>query len=226
MKNCVIVFKSAILLALLPACNNAGSDANQQGNTLSNYVDSVNQITPEYSSASWAAIDEGYQARLAELSATEAELNEAEKKKVQESKNQYETLKVAYTAKIKEARDKETAVKETANDFRSKLRNSLFGQGKLGSDMQFSYVNASNALSVYDNFVNTIADHKNSYTREDWDEIKVLYEALDTRKNEIEKDLPSTDNRKIAGLKIRFASIKATHRGGSKGKENREAKDN
>jgi hypothetical protein len=226
MKTCVILFQSAILLALLPACDNAGSEAKQDANTLSTYVDSVNQTSPQYTSASWAAIDDGYQARLAELGATEAELNEAEKKKLQESKDQYETLKVAYTAKIKEVTDKETAAKETAKDYRSRLRNSLFGQGKLGSDMQFSYVNAKNALSVYDNFVNTVADNKKTYTREDWDEIKVLYEALDTRKNEIEKDLDGKDNRKIAGLKIRFATIKATQRGGSKGTENREAKDN
>jgi hypothetical protein len=39
------------------------------------------------------------------------------------------------------------------------------------------------------------------YTREDWDEIKVLYEALDTRKNTVEKDLASSDNMKIAGKK-------------------------
>jgi hypothetical protein len=92
--------------------------------------------------------------------------------------------------------------------------------------MQFGYVTANNALSVYDNFVNTVAANKNKYTREDWDEIKVLYEALDTRKNEIEKDLDGKDNRKIAGLKIRFASIKALQRGGSKGTENRQAKEN
>ncbi len=69
-----------------------------------------------------------------------------------------------------------------------------------------------------------VADNKSTYSREDWDEINVLYEALDTRKNAVEKDLKSADNMKIAGLKIRFASIAATHRGGTKVKENAEAK--
>lgn len=63
------------------------------------------------------------------------------------------------------------------------------------------------------------------YTREDWDEIKVLYEALDTRKNEVEKDLSGSDNLKIAGLKVKFAAIKATHRAGTKGTENQDSKD-
>ena len=49
-----------------------------------------------------------------------------------------------------------------------------------------------------------------------WDEINVLYEALDTRKNEVEKDDMTTDNLKIAGLKLKFARISSTHRGGKK----------
>jgi len=219
MKNGIILLKAALLLSLLPACNNAGRDAKQDAEILSQYVDSVNQITPEYTNAYWASIDSGYQARLTALQVSESELSEADQKNLQESKDQYETMKVAYTAKIKEAKEK-----TVANDYRQILRNSLFGQGKMGSDMQFNYVNAENILSVYDNFVNTVADKKNSYTREDWDEIKVLYEALDTRKNEVEKDLASRDNLKIAKLKIRFATIKALNRGGSKGTENRKAK--
>lgn len=225
MKNSIILFKSALLLAVLSACNNAAHEAKQDAETLSQYVDSVNQSTPEYTNAYWASIDKGYQARLTELKVTESELSEAEKKKLEESKDQYETMKVAYTAKIKEVSDRKAAVKETANDYRQILRNSLFGQGKMGSDMQFNGVNAGNIRNVYDNFVNTVADKKDTYTREDWDEIKVLYEALDTRKNEVEKDLDSKDNFKIAKLKMRFATIKSLNRGGSKGTENRKAKE-
>src|SRR6185436_17317270 len=101
-------------------------------------------------------------------------------------------------AKLKE---NEIAAKaEAAPDYRQVLRNRLFGEGKIGSDMKFGFVTADNIHEVYKNFVNTVADHKNDYTREDWDEIKVLYEALDTRKNTVEKELPDGDNTKIAGL--------------------------
>ena len=129
-----------------------------------------------------------------------------------------------YEARLKE---NEAAVKMAVAtpDYRLVLRNRLFGEGKIGSDMKFGFVTADNILSVYKNFVNTVADNKNNYSREDWDEIKVLYEALDTRKNTVEKDLSGSDNLKIAGLKIRFATIKATHRGGTKGAENEAAKE-
>ena len=94
-----------------------------------------------------------------------------------------------------------------------------------GTDLNFGCVTAANLLKVYRSFVNTVQDNRNVYTREDWDEIKVLYEALDTRKNTVEKDLPKGDNLDIAGLKIKFATIKGTHRGGTKGQENKDAKE-
>jgi hypothetical protein len=112
----------------------------------------------------------------------------------------------------------------TAPNFRKVLRDRLFGEGKIGDDMQFAFVTGDNILGIYQNFVDVVADNKNTYSREDWDEINVLYEALDTRKNAVEKDLKTSDNLKIAGLKIKFASIAATHRGGTKVKENAESK--
>jgi hypothetical protein len=91
--------------------------------------------------------------------------------------------------------------------------------------MSFSFATSENLLSIYENFVNTVDDNKNNYSREDWDEIKVLYEALDTRKNVVEKELPDGHDFKIAKLKIRFSLIKATHRGGTKAEENKAAKE-
>jgi len=52
----------------------------------------------------------------------------------------------------------------------------------------------------------------------------VLYEALDTRKNEVEKNLSTKDNLKIAKEKIRFASIESIERPLSKVSENSDAK--
>jgi hypothetical protein len=52
-----------------------------------------------------------------------------------------------------------------------------------------------------------------------------LYEALDSRKNTVEKEgLTAEDNRKIAGLKIKFAPMYTVNRMGAKAEENKEAK--
>ena len=218
-----LLIAAAIVSIAFTACNNANDGAKQDVETLTVYVDSVDNLTPVYTTENWTVIDNGYQARALQAEKNMAALSAEEKAKADASKAKYEALKAKYEMNIKEAEAK-TAMAAATPNYRQVLRNRLFGEGKIGDDMKFEYVTGANILGVYKNFVNTVADNKNNYTREDWDEINVLYEALDTRKNVVEKDLASDDNLKIAGLKIRFASIAATHRGGTKVKENTEAK--
>ncbi|MGF2413255.1 hypothetical protein [Ferruginibacter sp.] len=224
MKRINLMLTAAIVVTAFSACNSATTEtAKQDAANLNQYVDSVESTPPVYTVANWSAIDNGYQERALKAEQNVATLEAADKAKVEESKVKYAALKANYEAKLKE---QEAAAKMAAAtpDYRQVLRNRLFGEGKIGADMKFEFVTADNILSVYKNFVNTVSDNKNNYTREDWDEIKVLYEALDTRKNTVEKDLAGGDNLKIAGLKIKFASIKATNRGGTKATENAEAK--
>jgi hypothetical protein len=212
----------ALVMTGVIACKSPATQGQQDAMELNKYVDSVEALTPVYTTANWAELENGYQLRLTKMNDTKATLEASDKTKVEESKAQYAVLKTNYEIKINEADANATV---TTPDYRQVLRNNLFGKGMVGTDLSFGFATADNLLSIYRNFVNTVADNKESYTREDWDEIKVLYEALDTRKNTVEKDLPKGDNNKIAGLKIKFATIKATHRGGTKGEENKAAKD-
>ena len=219
-----VIIAALIGVAGFTACNTGATEvAKQDAVNLNTYVDSVEKLTPVYTVANWSELDKGYQERALVAEKNLATLEAADKAKVEESKVKYAALKAKYEAKLKENETEAKAAAATP-DYRQVLRGRLFGEGKVGSDMKFGFVTADNIHEVYKNFVNTVADNKNNYTREDWDEIKVLYEALDTRKNAVEKDLSSSDNLKIAALKIRFATIKATHRAGTKGEENEKAK--
>lgn len=212
MKKLFIPFAAvAITVGVFTGCNSSADEAKQKADEFNSYVDSVDNITPVYTSMRWEAIENGYEEKEPEDAMID-KLSEEEKKEVEESKAQYEALKTEYKKKIEEEENEQ------------KLRNSLFGEGKLRSDMQFNWVTADNILDVYRNFVNTVAENKDSYSREDWDEIKLLYEALDTRKNEVEDNLSSSDNLKIAGLKIKFSAIKTVNRPLAKAEENTEAK--
>jgi hypothetical protein len=222
MKKINLMITAAFLATGFIACKGPATEAQLDAKDLINYVDSVENLTPVYTTAYWNELDHGYQTRVVKTDNTMAALEASDKAKVEERKVKYAALKDSYKIKIKET---EHAVAVTTPDFRQVLRNKLFGEGVVGSDMSFGFATAANLLSIYRNFVNTVADNKNNYTREDWDEIKVLYEALDTRKNTVEKDLPKGDNNKIAGLKIKFSAIKAIRRGGTKGTENKAAKE-
>lgn len=127
-------------------------------------------------------------------------------------------MKATYETEINKANEDKILV------HKKKLRNTLFGEGKIGSDMSFDFVTAKNAREVYHNFVDAVSANKDVYSREDWDEVKVLYEALDTRKIAIEKDLAGKDNLAIAGDKIRFATMNTINRPSAKIEENSEAK--
>lgn len=221
-----LLIAASILSIGFTACTNKNKEAQQDVATFNTYVDSVENLEPVYTTENWTVIDNGYQERARRAEANLAALTEEEKAAADASKARYAALRTKYELKLKEneAARMQTTTNTSSPNFRKVLRDRLFGEGKIGDDMQFGYVNGNNILGVYQNFVNAVADNKSNYTREDWDEINVLYEALDTRKNVVEKDLKTADNLKIAGLKVRYASIASTHRGGTKVKENTESK--
>ncbi len=219
MKKINFLIAAALFAIAFTACKSAPTEAEQNAINFNNYVDSIEKLTPVYSTSNWKDLNDGYEMRVTKTETTMSTLSEAEKERIEASKTRYATLKTNYEIKIKEV---EVPVKPS---YRVALRNGLFGEGVVGDDMSFSFVTGANLLDTYRNFVNTVSENRDLYSREDWDEIKVLYEALDTRKNTVEKEAPRGDNSKIAGLKIKFASIKGTNRGGTKGEENREAKE-
>jgi hypothetical protein len=207
------LFLATLLIAGIGACTNNKRTASSE---LNHYVDSMNKANPNYTEENWIAIDNGYQERAVRAEAELADMSEADKKALEASRERYAELKAKYEVELQK--------NQPVIDSKVALRNSLFGAGNVGDDMSFDFVNSTNMLSVYQSFVDAVDANKANYSREDWDEIKLLYETLDTHKNKDEKDLPSGDNMKIAGLKIKMAGMYTTHRPGSKEKENEEAK--
>ncbi|RDI11151.1 hypothetical protein [Flavobacterium sp. AG291] len=184
------------------------------------YVDSINDLDAAERAANWAAIDAEYQRRVTEAEAALAALeNDADaQKRVNDSKAKYDGVKAQA-----ETQAKAEAVVASGNG----LADTLFGPGNVvGNDMTFAWVNKDNILSVYQKFYETFDAEKNEYTRQDLDKVKAWYEALDARKNTVEKQgLSADDNRKIAGIKLKFAPKFRWERMTAKGEENQDAKD-
>jgi hypothetical protein len=181
------------------------------------YIDSISKVAVNDAAAQWQQIENQAENKKMEV---EAELSTLDDKT--EYEKIIETSSQKYNA-FKESVSSEIAKLEAAKT-KYVVRNALFKQD-IADDMSFSWVNKDNILSVYDNFVTTVDKNKDSYSREDWDEIKLLYEALDNRKNTVEKEgLSGGDNLKIAGLKLKFAPMYKINRVGAKAEENKEAK--
>jgi len=93
-----------------------------------------------------------------------------------------------------------------------------------GITSDLSAITAANLLGVHTHFVNYVEVHKDEMSREQWDRVELIWETLGTKKNEVEKDLKTSDNLKIAELKAKYGAIKATNRPSAKLEENANAK--
>lgn len=218
MKNIRIATGIAVLVLGLTSCKDEKQERAQK--TVENYViyvDSVKNVAVADLKDNWESVEAEYDRRSQEAEAALADIkdNAAATEKINASKAKYEEFKKELNAQLA----------PPASNPKQELRDALFGAGKIGDDMNFGWVNAQNIHSVYQQFVSTVEDNKDKYSREDWDEIKLMYEALDSRKNTVEKEgLTAEDNRKIAGLKIKFAPMYKINRMGAKSEENKEAK--
>lgn len=182
------------------------------------YIDSVSNVALADASQRWNEIEDAVENRKNEA---ENELQSIKDKKqyeekIEASSQKYDVFK--QNVLIEKQKADATRVKQS-------LRNSLFKNTNIGDDLNFNWVNKDNILTVYDHFVTTTTNNKDSYSQEEWDEIKLLYEALDKRKNTVEKEgLTATDNIKIAALKVQFAPMYKINKFQAKSEENKESK--
>lgn len=218
MKSSNLILGMAVIALGFTSCKDEKTEeANKAVDSYVVYVDSLENVAPEDAKANWSSIEATYQVRSSEAETALADLKESEeaKAKIEASKAKYAALQARMKADME----------ASAPNSKQEMRNSLFGEGKIGEDMNFDWVNAANIHSVYQQFVHAVEDNKDTYSREDWDEIKLMYEALDSRKNTVEKEgLSSEDNRKIASLKLKFAPMYTLNRMGAKTDEMEKAK--
>lgn len=206
------------LCIVLISCKDAKRKvAKQNVADYSNYVDSISKLDFAEANTSWENIEKGYNRNktIANENLIGIKENDDFKKDIDVATQKFEDFKEEI------AESKRQEIKTQKNNFRI----SLLGINHENDDMMFEWINKANILTVYQNFVDTVEANKDSYTREDWDEIKLLYEAIDTRKNTVENEgLTNADNLKIAGLKLKFAPMYTFNRMGAKSEENVKAK--
>lgn len=219
MKNLKLILGLVAMATAFTSCKDENQEMAQKSvDTYEKYVDSVSNIAQAEAAANWDAIQADYEKMKmdAESTTANAKDKEALQKEIDDASMKYDEYKGKVVAE-KEKMD--------ANNSNMVMYKSFFGETYVNDDMKFNWVNKDNILSVYDNFYNTVEKNKDAYTREQWDEIKLAYEALDTRKNTVEKEgLSSEDNRKIAGIKLKFSPMYTVNRMGSKSEENADAK--
>jgi len=227
MKNLNVIAVAALTALSITSCKNeAKENAEKNVDHYVTFVDSVNNLDAAERAANWDAIASEYEMRRTAADSAAVVLGSDDKatERLNESNAKYDGVKAAAEAEAKAKAD--AAASASTATTGGGLADTLFGPGAVvGNDMAFAWVNKDNILSVYQKFYETFDANKDAYSRQDLDKIKAWYEALDTRKNTVEKEgLSSSDNGKIASLKLKFAPKFKWERLTAKGEENDDAK--
>lgn len=219
MKTLKITLGLVLAFSMFIACSDGKKDMAEKGiDNFEFYIDSVSKQASNDAAENWEAIENGYEKMKADVNNSIMSIKENSelKSEFDEATMKYENFK----AEVVAAKERMEAENSKMN-----MRKSLLGSEYTGGDMNFEWINKDNILSVYQNFIDTATKNKDSYSREDWDEIKLMYEAIDSRKNTVEKEgLTTSDNLKIAALKLKFAPMYTVNRMGAKSEENAAAK--
>ena len=157
MKNIQIVSGIALIALGFASCKDEKQEqAKKTIDSYVTYVDSVKNVAADDLKADWKDVEAEYNRRAenAQLALADIKDNAAETERINASKMKYEEFKTGMAATL--------APPVSA---KQQLRNALFGEGKIGDDMSFAWVNAQNIHSVYQQFVHTVEDNKDSYSR-------------------------------------------------------------
>lgn len=214
---------SVILIGTFSCKNKENELAEKRISALETYVDSLKSISSEDIEKNWEKINADYEQKNADVNEA---LSSADEKTKTSSQVRVEASNAKYVEVKASIENKAVAKGSDSKNSSQLLRDRLFGAGKIGKDMSFAWVNKDNILDVYDKFFESYKENKSNFSREDYDEIKLMYEALDNRKNTVEKEgLSASDNGKIASIKFKFAPMFKVNRVGAKSRETSEAKE-
>ena len=211
------------LLVTVMSCKNKEKEAaDEKIVALQTYIDSLEDVKSADVAANWDKISTDFDRKTKESNEAILQLGDDVKASNQARVDSINKRYIVIKTSVEAAKTAKVVVVNP----NQKLRNTFFGTDKIGEDMNFGWVNKDNILDTYQKFFDAYKANKSKFSREDYDEVKMIYEALDSRKNTVEKEgLTSSDNMKIASIKFKFAPMFKVNRIGAKARENEEAKE-
>lgn len=202
--------KSFVVLALavfsLSACDNSAENQSKEVvKDFTDYVDSIQKITPEYTNTFWENIEKNFEKKEAKAEAVRANLEESTRKDIDEGKAEFVAFKERYL------NEKNKYEQKLLEDKKNKIRAVLFGENNVSPEMNYGWVTASNIAEVYQKFVDGVDANKKDYSEANWEFIKDTFKSLDDRRDEISNEISGKDKLKITEQKVRFGAIKAVN---------------
>ncbi len=182
------------------SCGDNGRKNDDDVESFKVFVTDLKAKSEEEVKENWEVIEKEYNEKVTAIDQKTEELEDEIKKEYEQLKKDYEELKTKYSTQMKE---------EDYDGNLQKLYEALLTNE---GDMDLSGVTASNIAAVYSSFVVIVDAQMDEYTREDWDEIEILWEALNKRKDEMEDKLSNEQKMKISEDKVKYATLNALYK--------------
>ncbi len=212
MKNLFQIMLLAFITVSI-ACNDSKKTDDKAYNDYKMYVTEHHDRSDQYYDRKWDEMDAEYKQVRDKAEADKNNWSDERKAEYENMNRNWDTFRENHTAE----NNRRSVVAGT-----KMIMGSVLTEG-IREDM--SNVTNENVLAVYKQFVGGVRGMKDNLTREQWDYVEILWERLDTRKNELENDMKTTVKLEIAEEKVEYGTMKATNRPVAKSDENMEAKE-
>ena len=176
------------------------------------FVTDLSHQTKEEVKENWGELEKEYEEKVAVIDKKKDHLEDNIEEEYEQLKKDYNEMKADIKAEMETEENQHGHLHDLYNTI-------LTNEG----DMDLSAVNATNIEGIYSSFVAAVDLHKDDYTREDWDEVDVLWDALNKRKNEVEDNLTSMQKVKIGEEKVKYGAYKSVNKLPAKSEEKRAA---
>lgn len=199
----VLILVSIATLFIFPSCTDQEKENTRQSiRDFKVYVKEHKDATANYLDRKWEDLEKEYNEKIAALDKKTDKMDREMKESYQAAKDDWEVFKADYLAK--------QAEKEKAAEA-DQLKTSI-----IPSDIHtdFSNVTGKNIAAVFEHFVNTVDNRKESYSKEEWININNYWKSLNDVSVRLDdaNEISREDRRKMDGLRLKYAAIKTLNK--------------
>lgn len=199
----------AVIAFSSTSCGDNGHKKDDDVESFKVFVTDLKAKSEEELKEDWEAIEKEYKEKVTAIDQKTDELENEIKQDYEQLKKDYQELKAKYSIQMMKDEG------DLDGNLQKLYEVVLTNEG----DMDLSGVTTSNIVAVYAGFVEIVDFHKDEYTREDWDEVDILWDALNKRKNELEDNLSNEQRMKISEDKVKYGTFKTLNKLPAKSEE-------
>lgn len=197
----LLLLQLILVVAVVSSCGNkAKAKRLKDLEELKVYVQTQKDSIDYSAERNWDKLNREFERRKAELENQLDQMDDKARETYNNAIRDWDNVQIEYSRNVHER--EQVARMDT-------LRSTIVLNGV---SPDYSDLSAKDLVKAYEHFVRTVKANKDVYTSEEWTVVNVNYKALNSRKREMEKEIPEGDSKKILQLQLEYTGIKVINR--------------